>query len=140
MVPVGYERRRLADLCEELRAAAVSVVLDVRAHAWSQRPDFRKGALAAAFNGVGIRYEHAPVLGNPFRPTTADPTPDRDACLASYRDHLRRSGVESRLEALIPEGRVALLCYERSTSNCHRSVLIEMLEAASGFEVDWCME
>jgi uncharacterized protein (DUF488 family) len=131
LVSVGYEGRDAQDLVERVAKAGVDVLVDVRLTPLSRKPGLSKRRLAAALDDVGVRYLHLPQLGNPkdnrdrFR--SGDPVG-----LTTYRDIVQegagRSAVD-RVADLLDSGCVALLCFERDHSTCHRSVVAEELAA-----------
>jgi uncharacterized protein (DUF488 family) len=130
---IGYEQTTVGDFLAALRAADVELVADVRAIAASRRPGFSKSALRANLAEAGIGYVHFRALGTP-----AD---GRAAARAGKHAELERiydgqlelpeaiaQGAE--LADLAREQRVALLCYERDASCCHRTLLREAVLGA----------
>jgi uncharacterized protein (DUF488 family) len=126
---LGYQGLALPDYLRVLREAEVKLVIDVRDHAWSQRPAYVKSALRDELSRAGISYVHAPSVGNPayIRKRARSAA----TCLRQYRDYinehcealhaLNRLTVENRLSG------VCLTCFERDPLMCHRSVLSELL-------------
>jgi len=124
---VGYQGRSIADFCELLHAKRVELLVDVRAAAWSNRPEYRKRALCDALANWGIEYLHAKEAGNPFRPRSGQLF-DVSTCALKYAQYLRQNpSVIERLCSLLPNRSVALMCYEACLSHCHRSLLLEAL-------------
>jgi len=62
---IGYEGKTQAKMIEELKAAGVELVVDIRAVAASRRPGFSKTILGASLEAEGIGYEHLRGLGTP---------------------------------------------------------------------------
>lgn len=128
---LGYEGLSLRDYTELLVTAGVGVVLDVREHPWSQRPDFIRWRMAPALAEAGIDYVHVKSAGNPshIRKTSQSV----EECLTRYREHLESNGeclgeLYSYLRLAFERGRPACLtCYERLPENCHRSALTDSL-------------
>jgi uncharacterized protein (DUF488 family) len=134
-VSIGYERRSVAEIVSILQARQVHVLLDVRAVAFSHRPEYRKGSLQRALAEAGIEYVHLAEAGNPYR----DQKGDIERCLASYRQHLARNPMirETVTEAIKEAASVGVLCYEREHGHCHRSVLLELIARGwSALDVD----
>lgn len=134
-VSIGYERRSVAEIVGILRERGVSVLLDVRAVAFSHRPEYRKTALQRALAAAGIEYVHLASAGNPYR----DQKGDIERCLAAYRKHLvRNPEIREAVAGAIKEAAaVGVLCYEREHEHCHRSVLLELIARAwSTLDVD----
>jgi uncharacterized protein (DUF488 family) len=124
---IGYEKRSLAAFCDALLQGGVEVLIDVRERAWSQRPEFRKTALAGALRERGIDYVHCKRAGNPFRPRAGE-VPDFDACIAAYTRHLdAHPEVLDEVQSLASNRRAALFCYEGHRTRCHRGLLFEAL-------------
>ena len=123
---IGYEQASMGRFLAALQEAGVEVVADVRAVAASRRPGFAKSSLAANLEEAGIGYVHLRALGTP---------PDgRAAARAGKRAELERiyagqlelpeaMAAAAELAELARDKRVALLCYERDPSCCHRTLL-----------------
>lgn len=128
---LGYEGLSLRDYTEVLVTAGVGVVLDVREHPWSQRPDFIGRRMAPTLREAGIDYVHVKSAGNPSHIRKTSQTVEE--CLARYRDHLENNGdclgeLYSHLRLAFERGHPACLtCYEHLPENCHRSALVDGL-------------
>ena len=132
---LGYQGLSSALYVQGLINAGVGLVVDVREHAWSQRPAFVKANLRNTLAAAGIDYCHVKEAGNPSRNRKAAKTATE--CLTRYRSYLR--GNASCLDQLLliiqkadEMGRPACLtCYERDSHECHRSILLEELAAVA---------
>src|ERR1700689_1045103 len=62
---IGYEQTPAKSVLDELEAAGVKLLVDVRAVASSRRPGFSKNQLAAGLDERGIAYLHLRGLGTP---------------------------------------------------------------------------
>lgn len=128
---IGYEGRAQDEYMDLLREAGVTVLADVRANPMSRKKGFSKKALAEACEAAGIRYEHLPELGIPTAKRKGLKTQaDYDALFAVYeREWLPGQGETiDRLRGWLDEGEwVALTCYERDASRCHRHFVAEAL-------------
>ena len=62
---IGYEQTPARAVLDELEAAGVKLLVDVRAVAASRRPGFSKNQLAAGLDERGISYLHLRGLGTP---------------------------------------------------------------------------
>ena len=128
---LGYQSLTAEKYLQGLVNAGVGIVLDVREHAWSQRPDFVKSKLRNSLAAVRIDYSHIRQAGNPSKNRKTARTAKE--CLDRYRNHLRSSrGCLDQLLLMIhtaDEDRrpACLTCYERDFQQCHRSILIEEL-------------
>ena len=132
---IGYEACTVADVTDALVAAAVGLLIDVRAVPQSRKPGFSKRQLAAGLDARGIGYVHLQALGTP--------KPGRDAVRAGhpeimariYAAHMEGDRPQAELaeaRALAGGRRACLLCFERDPAHCHRTLVAEMIAAASG--------
>jgi uncharacterized protein (DUF488 family) len=62
---IGYEGTRLPEFLNELTAAGVQTLVDVRELPQSRIPGYSKTALSAALKQKGIEYIHMRELGSP---------------------------------------------------------------------------
>lgn len=128
---IGYQGRSLVGMCELLADQSVDLLIDVRERAWSNRPEFRKTALSLALANHDIEYVHVREAGNPFRPRGGDII-DAVECMKRYRRYLRSTpSVVETVTLLIRRRRVAILCYEAKSEDCHRGVLVAALRRTS---------
>lgn len=126
---IGYERQSIDTYIDELLAAGVDVIVDVRETAWSYKRDFSSRPLERALAIAGIRYYHASFAGNPkeFR-SQAESHAD---CLSAFENYLASSShVVEMLDALLQDlfddgATVCLTCYERHPGDCHRAILAQ---------------
>ena len=126
---IGYQGKSLASFCSLLLDRGVQTLVDVRARAWSQRPDFRKTKLAGALADAGITYVHLKTAGNPFRPKPGE-VQDAALCSGLYQQHLdEHPEILDELAALERDGDVAVMCFEAERMQCHRGVLLRDLAA-----------
>jgi len=126
IVSVGYEGRTAEELVRTLEQSKVDVLVDVRLTPISRKRGLSKKALSAALAEAGIEYRHEPQLGNPKE--NRDPfRKGLKSARNRYEDHLS-NGAEASFDATIAlarESRIALLCFERDHSTCHRSCITE---------------
>jgi uncharacterized protein (DUF488 family) len=124
LMTVGYEGKSVQALLDQLLAAHVARVVDVRQLPLSRRRGFSKTALSTALAEAGIEYVHVRAAGNPFR---HDDT-SISAVLARFRRHVEaHPDVLTALGGAVASARSALLCFEADASSCHRSVLADLL-------------
>lgn len=125
---IGYEGVTLGCFLATLKAARVTQLLDVRELPISRRKGFSKNALSTALTRSGIAYVHQRALGSP-RALRHRLRKDRDLArfMSDFREYLATQQVT--LDTLVDEssGVVALLCYEREPSECHRSIVASVL-------------
>ncbi|MBI5877700.1 MAG: DUF488 domain-containing protein [Chloroflexi bacterium] len=124
IVSIGYERRKVDELIEELLRKCVSELIDIRQAPVSRRPEYNKRRLGTKLAEAGIEYCHMVGAGNPYHKLKAD----RARCLSLYAKHLRQHPtVISALAKEVSGKTVAILCYERNNVDCHRSILLGQL-------------
>ncbi|MGV9254375.1 DUF488 domain-containing protein [Streptomyces sp. NPDC003697] len=129
LLTIGYEGRSVDELITKVRAASVTVLVDVRLTPLSRKPGLSKRRLAAALDEAGIAYAHLSALGNPQdnRAPLRDGDPrGRERFRARLRSEAAASALE-QVAALLRTERVALLCFEREHTRCHRDLVAEAL-------------
>ena len=129
---IGYQGVSAQAFVDALAEAAVDTLVDVRAVAWSRRPEFGKRALRDRLAAAGLAYRHEPDLGAPKALREQARSGDRRAFEAGYAAHLATRG--ALLERLLDElsGTAALMCMERDPADCHRRLVAEALERQAG--------
>ena len=135
---IGYEGKTQAEMLDELEAAGVALVIDVRAVAALRRPGFSKTALAAGLRERGIDYLHLRPLGTPAAGREAARKGRTDEMRVIYGEQLETPEAALALEQALVEASVrpaALLCYEREAPDCHRSMLSKRMVERMPFEV-----
>lgn len=135
---IGYEGKTQAEFLEELEAAGIALVLDVRAVAASRRPGFSKTALAGGLRERGIDYLHLRPLGTPADGRQAARAGRIAEMREIYAKQLDTPEAALALEQALAEaaGRPsALLCYERAAPDCHRSMLAQRMVERMPLEV-----
>lgn len=134
-IGIGYEGRPLEELLQELHLNQVKVVVDVRLNPISRKKGLSKTALSQALVNSGIEYVHMRELGNPkenrdgFRlPGTVAETESRERFHAILES---KDSVEALTELVRigEERKVALLCFERDESRCHRALVLDRIRS-----------
>lgn len=140
LVTIGYEGRSLDAYLGMLYRDGVGVLCDVRRNAISRKYGFSKRTLASSCAKIDIRYEHLPQLGIASEARRALHTcRDYDALFEKYqRTSLpRQESALSTISAWIADGRrVALTCFERHPSHCHRHCIAEALQGMTGKKLE----
>src|SRR5687768_4724103 len=135
---IGYEGKTQAEFLEELQAARVELLIDVRAVAASRRPGFSKTALANGLSECGIDYLHLRALGTPADGRQAARSGRIAEMRAIYAVQLETPEAGLALEQALAEADArpsALLCYERAAPDCHGSMLARQMVERIPFEV-----
>lgn len=125
---IGYEGADLDRFVATLKQANVDVLLDVREIPISRRKGFSKSALREALETAGIAYRHEKQLGSPK--TIRHRLREDKNYSRFFRDFDKHLDKQiDLLETLARElkGNVALMCYEKDHSVCHRTPVIEAL-------------
>lgn len=135
IVTIGYEGADVDDFLATLELIGVTTLLDIRELPISRRPGFAKTALREGLASVGIAYRHEPRLGSPK--SIRHQLRDDGNYTKFFRDFGRYLGKQSDLlEQLTEElsGTIALLCYERDHTTCHRSAVADALSDLTGLK------
>jgi uncharacterized protein (DUF488 family) len=121
---IGFQDRDLEEVLATLWHHRVTRVIDVRDLPQSSHRGFSKNPLGGALRSSGIDYLHMREVGNPFRHLAVSCS----TVLKHYSDHLgRRLEILDHAAQAVRGERAALLCFERDSSRCHRSVLAARL-------------
>lgn len=113
---IGYGGRKFEKFVSLLREHGVGVVVDVRRFPRSKDPSYNREALEEALRAEGIRYVFLGETLGGFR--------------GGYEAYMETEGYREgirRLNGLLEEGRVALMCLERSPRGCHRRYISKTL-------------
>ncbi len=137
---IGYEKAKPDAVMGELKRAKVDLLVDTRAVAASRRPGFSKRQLSASLDEAGIGYIHLQKLGTPAAGRAAAKSGDYATLWRIYDKHIKSRDAQealSELSALIKSGkRIALLCYCRNPSTCHRSRIVANVKKRVRVTVD----
>ena len=123
---IGYEATTMAEFLAALTGAGVERVIDVRALPLSRRPGFSKSPLRAALAEAGIDYVHLRPLGTPAEGRSAAKRGDRVTLERVYAGQLELPEAmvaAEEMKRLAAEKPSALLCFERDSRDCHRTLL-----------------
>ena len=137
---IGYEGATSPAVLNELKAAKVGLLVDVRAVAASRRPGFSKRQLAAGLDEIGIGYLHLRGLGTPKEGRVAARSGRLDELFRIYDAHLATADAREQLDELTAVAasgrRVCLLCFERDVAHCHRKRVAELVCERVGIPVE----
>ncbi|MFJ3226952.1 DUF488 family protein [Streptomyces sp. NPDC086783] len=126
----GYEGRDINSFVASLRNSRIEVVADVRLTPISRKKGFSKTRLGEALAEAGIEYTHLRSLGNPKDNRAPFWDGRLDVGRARFRGVLRSEEAQTDLERLTEharQSRVAVLCFEKDESRCHRQVVLDMV-------------
>ncbi len=129
IVSIGYEQRSIEEFVQLLVDARVDIAVDVRLNAISRKRGFSKTALSHALASAGINYRHERTLGNP-KDNRAPFRQGHPDARNRYLQHLSNGAapVLNDVTDLARHNRVALLCFERDHSQCHRSCIAQQAQ------------
>lgn len=136
LMTIGYEKTSLDDFITALQHAGVTTLLDIREVPISRRKGFSKRALCEAVQAAGIEYRHERELGSPKHIRErlyADG--DYAQFFSSFKTYLMSKKALLRAVTRELQGGVALMCYERDPSTCHRSVVARHFEHLTNLSV-----
>ena len=126
---VGYEGRDISGFVALLARHRVDELIDVRLTPSSRKPGFSKTRLSEALADAGIAYRHLRGLGNP-RENREGFRRRQQAAFDTYREHLG-NGSRDAVDAVVDAAQqrsVALLCFERDATTCHRHIIVEVAQ------------
>jgi uncharacterized protein (DUF488 family) len=133
---IGYEGRSQDDFSKQLESNGIKRLVDVREIAQSRKPGFSSKRMSQDLPSRGIEYLHFKSLGSPktLREELKQ-TGDFRKYANAYAKHLELQ--EEPLDTLLRnaiEKPTAIMCYERESIRCHRSIIASRL-AGLGFTV-----
>ena len=139
LLTIGYEGRTLENYLNLLIQAGVTILCDVRRNAISRKYGFSQTTLAHACQGVDIQYEHLPELGiESGKRQGLDTQADYQALFTEYARTLvpqQATSLQIIRNWLESGESVALTCYERIATQCHRKRIATVLERMRAHEV-----
>ncbi len=128
---IGYEGLTLETYINKLIINDVHVLCDVRKNAYSHKYGFSKSQLQKACCGVGIKYIHIPELGiESEKRQELKSQKDYDILFESFEQTTLKNNNNALLivrEFIDTEKRVALTCFEKNPSQCHRTRIANAL-------------
>jgi transcriptional regulator with XRE-family HTH domain len=134
----GYEGRDIDSFVASLLDSRIDVVADVRLTPISRKKGFSKIRLGQALAEAGIEYTHLRGLGNPKDNRAPFWDGRLDVGRARFRGVLRSDEAQSDLDRLAEQARqsrVAVLCFEKDESRCHRQVVLETVRRRAAVPV-----
>lgn len=131
---IGYQGRSLDNLLEVLLSNNVQTVVDVRELPHSRIPVFSKGRLSSALEHAGINYVSVRHLGSPRELRNEyRRTGNWTAFAREFEMFLqtRREEIDELTSRVYAE-KTCLLCFERDSGLCHRSIVAKAVKEYSG--------
>lgn len=135
---VGYEGKSVDEFFNDLLAAGISGILDVRANPVSRKYGFAKRSMSRIAGYLGLVYHHMPELGitGEYRSSLSD-FESYQRLLNKYEKTMLPRCRRQLREAinLLKSRPLALLCMERDVRCCHRGRLANRIAEESGLSV-----
>ncbi|OGG11455.1 hypothetical protein A2Z00_05760 [Candidatus Gottesmanbacteria bacterium RBG_13_45_10] len=123
----GYEQETIEEFINKLKINHITTVIDIREIPLSRKNGFSKNRLAPILNANGIKYYHLPQFGSPseIRNDLKSGRSDYLEFFKKYRKYIQgeRSAFKDLFEIINNNGKTTLLCYEKDSDLCHRSIL-----------------
>ncbi len=138
MYTIGYEGLSFEGYVNQLLRHDVRLLCDVRHNPLSRKFGFSKGVLSRLLPKLGIHYVHVPDLGirSEMRRELNAPD-DYDRLFSVYRKMLPEKENSLRLleDLFVEHQRIALTCFEKEASCCHRHCVSDFLAKERGIRV-----
>lgn len=136
---IGYEGLSFEAYVNRLIQHDVRLLCDVRKNPLSRKFGFSKGTLGQLLPKMGVAYLHMPELGirSDLR-QKLETEDDYKKLFSSYRRKQLHDQMDSlaALEKLLEEyKRIALTCFEKEHTSCHRHCVSDYLEKEGSLEV-----
>jgi uncharacterized protein (DUF488 family) len=130
---IGYEGASLDDFIATLKLLGITKLVDVREIAVSRRKGFSKTALQRALENSNVKYQHERSLGSPkdIRHRLRQDN-DYNRYFTDFRNYLETQDILLQSLANDVSESIVLMCYERDSRICHRSVVAEKIGILSG--------
>ena len=137
---IGYEGRSFEEYAELLVENDVRLVCDLRRNPISRKPGFSKTKFQNRLSELDIAYSHFRDLGieSKLRQNLKSDA-DREKLFRVYAKELpKKSESLVRIQELLAEyRRIALTCFERDPSQCHRQCVASYLENKVAMKVEY---
>jgi len=135
---IGYEGITFEEYINTLIKNDIRVLCDVRNNPLSRKFGFSKSTLAAVLPKIGIQYVHIPQLGiESTKRQDLETEVDYRILFEQYRKTLpdKKVSVDMVISLLETQKRVALTCFEKEPSCCHRHTLSLYIQGICTTEV-----
>ena len=135
---IGYEGISFEEYVNILLKNDIRLVCDVRKNPISRKFGFSKGSLSNLLPKLGIKYLHIPALGNVSSSRKHLKTEDDyQRLFDEYKKTIpqKKPHLLKLMELLETHKRIALTCFEKQPSFCHRHCISDYLEAEKAIKV-----
>ena len=133
----SYEGRSIPQFLQELGAAGVRQLVDVREAPISRKRGFSKYDLAEELQYAGIAYRHIRALGCPKSIRDRYKVDhDWSRYTQQFHEHLaRQQPALEELRALVVSEPTAVMCYEADFNRCHRTFVARTVAHRAGARI-----
>ncbi len=131
---IGYQERNLGDFICELKTFGISVLIDVREIPVSRKRGFSKTCLSQYLEENDIQYIHLRDLGSP-KPLREKLRSDGDYSnfFKEYQKYIKSQvGLIEYLHQMVSDNICCLMCYEKISKTCHRSIVANEVKKIDG--------
>lgn len=122
---IGYEGLTIDKYINKLKQHGIRAVADIRKNAWSRKPGFSQDSLIVRFGRENIEYYSIPALGIvSAKRKNLKTQKDYDELFAEYcaTTLVENNDALYNIYFLLSNfQRVAITCFEKHHTNCHRS-------------------
>jgi uncharacterized protein (DUF488 family) len=134
---IGYEGRTLERYLNDILRENIKVLIDVRKNALSMKYGFSKNTLKKSAESLGLQYIHIPTLGiESDKRQNLNNLEDYYKLFDEYEQtnlNHNSADLDTILNALKANTKVALTCFEYDKENCHRGRISKKLSQRN----DW---
>lgn len=127
----GYEGDTLDTFLEKIEDNGITAVIDIRELPLSRKSGFSKFSLEEALSSNGVAYYSFRELGSPSElRKELRMTHDYLSFFTEYRNYIHtEDGIVDNLANIVTqEDAPALLCFEKNTHLCHRTIVADELK------------
>lgn len=127
---IGYESKKFETYLNQLIESNINILVDVRKNAHSMKYGFSKKTLQGAVENLGIKYFHMPNLGiESENRKMLETKEDYQKLFDKYEKTLayKTNELEYLNSIIEVENRVAITCFEKDVSDCHRGVIAKKI-------------
>ncbi len=135
---IGYEGISFEQYVNRLMHQGVRLLCDVRMNPISRKFGFSKGRLSELLPTIGIEYLHIPELGIASGSRKSlNTVSDYQHLFADYRKAMleKKKHLFKITDLMERYGRLALTCFERKPTFCHRHCISEYLQKEKNLKV-----
>lgn len=137
---IGYQGISAEEYMNRLYSKQVNVLVDVRKNSMSMKYGFSKSQLKNMCQKMGIKFLHIPGLGIESDKRQNLNTPkDYERLFDEYKREIlpnRNTELKQLMELIEKYERVAITCFEREHTSCHRHKISDHLHSEYGVTIE----